>query len=86
MTQASSWQMQEAKARLSDLVKRAASEGPQAITLHGRPVAVVLSREAYERLAGNGRSLLEFMQASPLAGHDEIEFERDQSLTRDPAL
>ena len=41
------WQMQEAKARLSEVVKRAESEGPQDITLHGRSVAVVLSRAAF---------------------------------------
>ncbi len=53
------WQMQEAKARLSELVKLAQSEGPQDITLHGRSVAVVLSRSAFERLSGSalGRPL-----------------------------
>jgi len=40
------WQMQEAKAKLSELVKRAEADGPQDITLHGRSVAVVLSRAA----------------------------------------
>ena len=50
-----SWQMQEAKARLSEVVKLAESEGPQEITLHGRPVAVVLSRTEYESLSGNGQ-------------------------------
>lgn len=77
------WQMQEAKARLSELVKRAEHDGPQDITLHGRSVAVVLSRSAFERLSGQAASLVEFMQASPLAGDgEEVVFERDASLTR----
>ena len=77
------WQMQEAKARLSEVVKRAESDGPQDITLHGRSVAVVLSRAAFERLSGQQASVLEFMQASPLAGlDDELVFERDLSPTR----
>ena len=77
------WQMQEAKARLSEVVKRAESHGPQDITLHGRSVAVVLSRAAFERLSGQQASVLEFMQASPLAGLDnELAFERDRSPTR----
>ena len=81
------WQMQEAKARLSELVKRAEVEGPQDITLHGRSVAVVLSRAAYQRLSGQQASLLDFMQASPLAGLDEeLVIERDASLTRDLSL
>lgn len=80
------WQMQEAKARLSELVKLTESDGPQAITLHGRPVAVVLSQHAFEQLSGSGKSLLELMQCSPLYGLDEIEFERDRSDTREVAL
>jgi prevent-host-death family protein len=77
------WQMQEAKARLSEVVKRAESEGPQDITLHGRSVAVVVSRETFERLAGRGQSLIEFMRRSPLYGLDEIEFQRDRSGVRE---
>lgn len=77
-----SWQMQEAKARLSELVKRAESEGPQDITMHGRSVAVVLSRSAFDALSGNKQTLVEFMQSSPLYGLEDIEFERDKSHTR----
>ena len=84
-----SWQMQTAKARFSELVKHAAQEGPQDITLHGRSVAVVVSRELFDRLSGNEQSLLDFMRASPLAGHDEIACERDRgpgSLPREIAF
>lgn len=44
------WQMQTAKARLAEVVKDAQQSGPQEITVHGRPVAVVLSRTDYDRL------------------------------------
>jgi prevent-host-death family protein len=81
-----SWQMQTAKARFSELVKNAAQEGPQDITLHGRSVAVVVSRELFDRLSGNELSLVDFMRASPLAGRDEIDFARDRSLPREVAL
>ncbi len=80
------WQMQEAKARLSEVVKDAEREGPQEITLHGRPVAVVLSRAQYDRLSGTGESLVAFMRRSPLYGEEEIEFARDKSLTREVSL
>ena len=80
------WQMQEAKARLSEVVKLAQSEGPQDITLHGQSVAVLLSRSAYDRLSGNGRTLVEFMRQSPLYGLEDLEFERDQSTTREVEL
>jgi prevent-host-death family protein len=81
------WQMQEAKARLSEVVKRAEVDGPQDITLHGRSVAVVLSRAAFERLSGQKASVVDFMQSSPLVGLDEeLVFERDTSLTRELPL
>ena len=78
-----SWQMQAAKARFSELVKHATQEGPQDITLHGRSVAVVVSRELFDRLSGNEQSLLDFMRASPLRGHDDLEFDRNRSLPRE---
>ncbi len=79
------WQMQEAKARMSELVKRAQTQ-PQDITLHGKSVAVVISRETFDRLSQNQDSLVDFMRRSPLFGADDIEFERDGSLTREAAF
>lgn len=80
------WQLQHAKARFSDVVKSAKQDGPQDITVHGRSVAVVLSRELFDRLSGNSMSLVEFMQSSPLCDLDELTFERDPSLVRDVDL
>lgn len=80
------WQMQTAKARFSDVVRSAKQDGPQDITVHGKSVAVVVSRELFDRLSGNTESLVEFMQQSPLYGCDDIEFERDQSLAREIVL
>ena len=74
------------KARFSELMKQAADHGPQEITLHGRPVAVVISREEFDRLSGGSASLVEFMQQSPLYDQDDIEFERDRSLPREVVL
>lgn len=83
-----SWQMQAAKAKLSEVVKQAQDSGPQDITLHGRSVAVVLSRADFERLSGQADSLLDFMQRSPLAGVDDdaLDLPRDTSLTRELAF
>ena len=80
------WQIQEAKARLSEVIRKAASEGPQDITLHGRSVAVLVSRDLFDRLSGNSTNLFEFMQKSPLYGLEDIDLERDRSLTRDIEL
>jgi prevent-host-death family protein len=68
------WQLQDAKARFSEVVRRAGSEGPQHITVHGREEAVVISAEEYRRLTGRrtGRDLVRAFQASP---HRDIEIE-----------
>ena len=81
-----SWQMQTAKARFSDVVRSAKQDGPQDITVHGKSVAVVVSRDLFDKLSGNAQSLAEFMQRSPWVGLDELVLERDKSLVRDIAL
>jgi prevent-host-death family protein len=77
-----SWQIQEAKAHLSELLRDTESAGPQEITWHGRAVAVVLSKAEYERLTGARQSLVEFMRQSPLFGADDIDLTRDTNVTR----
>lgn len=70
---------------MSELIKRA-QEQPQDITLHGKSVAVLMSRAAFDRLSGSQGSLVDFMRRSPLYGADDVELERDKSLTREVAL
>jgi prevent-host-death family protein len=76
------WQLQEAKAHMSELVKMAQSQ-PQEITLHGKPVAVLLSRETFEHLSQQQESLVSFMRRSPLWGEEEVNFKREAGLTRE---
>ncbi len=80
------WQLQDAKDRLSELVKLAESEGPQEITVEGRAAAVLLSATDYQRLTRSTESLADFIRRSPLHGLDELEFERDKSPVRDLKL
>ena len=77
----SRWQLQDAKARFSQLVKSAQLEGPQEITVHGKSTAVLLSTEDYQRLTGPKLSFIEFMRRSPLVGVD-LDIRRSTSTTR----
>ena len=79
------WQLQEAKGKFSELVKRALNEGPQGITVRGEPVAVVISRAEYARLTKPKPGFVEFMRGSPMTGL-ELDIERPQGLTREIAL
>ena len=76
------WQLQEAKARLSEVIKKAAKEGPQKITVHGEPTAVIISSEEYERIKHPKGSFVKFMRSSPLYGL-ELHLRREQNLTRE---
>ena len=60
------WQLQEAKNRLSEVVRKAQREGPQVITLHGSDAAVVVSAKDYGRLSRPRGKLVEFFRKSPL--------------------
>ena len=81
----SDWQLQNAKNRLSELVDLASSRGPQTITRHGKPAAVVLSVKDYERIKSGGTSLTEFFARSPLRGV-KLNLDRNPDLGRDVAL
>ena len=76
------WQVQEAKARFSELVRDAAESGPQTITVRGRRAAVVLSADDYDGLKRPQPSVAEFLRASARVGV-ELDIERDKSLPRD---
>lgn len=82
------WQLQSAKTHLSEVLQKAATSGPQQITVHGKPKAVVLSIEDYQKLtAPKGKkakpqSFYEFLRASPLCGLD-LDIERDKSGPRE---
>ncbi|MHB1628332.1 MAG: type II toxin-antitoxin system Phd/YefM family antitoxin, partial [Bacilli bacterium] len=75
------WQLQEAKSRLSRLVSQATREGPQMITVRGKPAVVVLSVKDYQRLTRPRTPLVEFFQKSPLQRED-LDLERSQETSR----
>ena len=62
------WQLQEAKNRLSEVVRKARKDGPQVITVHGADAVVVVSTDQYRRLSKRKGSLTEFFRRSPLVG------------------
>lgn len=75
------WPVAEAKARFSELIDHALSEGPQVITRKGRGAVVVVSVEEWERKTKRSGNLAEFFAASPLRGAD-IQIERTADLPR----
>ena len=60
-----SWQLQEAKQRFSELVRRALEEGPQTVTRRGEEVVVVVPAEEFRRLTGDKPDFKEFLMSAP---------------------
>src|SRR5258707_15773845 len=82
------WQLQVAKARFSELFRRARSEGPQLITRRDKEGVVMMSDEQYELLVGKAHqpiNLLQFFRESPLVGV-ELDLERGKDQARDIEL
>ena len=75
------WQLQEAKNKLSRVIRDAIQRGPQIITRRGTEVAVVLSIDEYRELTARETRLSQFFARSPLAGVD-LDLARDRSGTR----
>jgi prevent-host-death family protein len=65
---AQSWTVAEAKAKFSEIIERAMSEGPQTITRNGRTAAVVVGAEEWQRKTKRVGSMAEFFATSPLRG------------------
>jgi prevent-host-death family protein len=68
------WQLQEAKQRLSEVVRRALEEGPQVVTCHGRDAVVVVALEEFERLKGERGDFKELLRLAP--DFEELEISR----------
>ena len=74
------WQLQEAKSRLSEVIKQAAI-APQTITLRDVPVAVIVSMEKHKQLAKPKKSLIEFLRSAPFP-LDELEIPKREVRER----
>jgi antitoxin Phd len=74
------WQIQHAKARLSEVIELARNEGPQTITRHGAERAVVLSIENYRALIAQRPDFKEYLLGGPKV--DDFSIERDRDTGR----
>ncbi|MQA07976.1 MAG: type II toxin-antitoxin system prevent-host-death family antitoxin [Pseudonocardiaceae bacterium] len=88
------WQVQDAKQRLSEVLRKVQVDGPQFITRHGEEVAVVIDIASYRRLAGIEVEV-DFKEALAGGFHtgdefadavDEVVADRKDSLPREVDL
>lgn len=76
------WPLQDAKNRLSELVRKASEEGPQVITLRGDDAVIVVAADAYRKMTAKRKEgLIEFFRSSPLA-RVTLDLERSRDTGR----
>jgi prevent-host-death family protein len=71
------WQLQQAKTRLSEVIEEAHNRGPQIITRHGAERAVVLSIGDYRALVAHKPSLIEYLLGGSKVEGFDMEPSRD---------
>ncbi len=76
-----SWQVQEAKQRFSELVRRTLEEGPQVVTRHGEEMVVVVSAEEFRRMSEQKMDFKEFLMSAP--DLSVLDLERPREMPRD---
>ena len=81
------WSVAEAKAKLSEVLASAASDGPQCISRNGLPTAMVVDIKTWDRLAPR-RSLVEVLTdpSHRVLTREEVDtlFARDNGPERPP--
>ena len=80
------WKLEDAKARLSEVVRMAGTAGPQLVTIRGKEAAVILAPEAYTQLLPRSKGhqpLVRFLQR---LGLSDLDLEREPDTGRDIAL
>lgn len=76
------WQIQEAKAKFSQVVTEANSRGCQIITKQGEPIAVLLSKKDFDEMTKSKTSLLDLFQNAPCQDI-ELDIRRSKDLPRE---
>jgi antitoxin Phd len=74
------WQLQDAKSRLSQLVESAMNFGPQFITKRGVDSVVVISMEKFNELTKPKNSLAMLLKKAPKA---DLDFSRSNESIRE---
>ena len=75
----SNWQLQDAKARFSELVKRARERGPQHVSLRGEPAVVVISEADFAKLTASRPSIVDHILDGPAWPDDVVDAINDRS-------
>jgi len=81
-----SWKLEDAKARFSELVRRARSEGQQRVTVRGLDAVVVIAAEEFERMLPRDTAALPFVAFMESLSVEGLDLSREPDPGRDVDL
>ena len=85
-TRSQSWKLEDAKAKFSEVVRRAHDQGPQYVTVRGKPTVAIIDVAELQRLLPPETTpvpLVEFLESLYVKG---LDLERDRDVGRDVDL
>lgn len=82
------WLLRDAKARFSEVVRRAVDQGPRHVSVRGEPAVVVLSEKTFAELTGSHPTILDHIVDAPPWPDDLVEAidARSEDTGRDVGL
>jgi antitoxin Phd len=88
MAETDIWKLQDAKARFSELVRRARAGKPQRVTVHGKDAVIVVDTERYEvrPKSPGSRTMAGFIEESKKfrGAAEGVDFEPPLGMTFSP--
>ncbi len=74
------WNLQDAKARFSELVNNALAGAPQVVKRHGKKAVVVIAYKDYAHLQAGNKSLKDMFKTAPKLDEEELPLDRTNNL------
>jgi prevent-host-death family protein len=76
------WSLQDAKAKLSKVIRQMQTDGPQILTVHGKKTAILVPYQESKEDTATGAELVKILENSPLRELRENLFERSAATVK----
>ena len=86
VARSATWKLEEAKAKFSEVVRRAHDQGPQYVTVRGKQAVAIIDAAELERLLPPNPAFVPLVQFLESLYVEGLDLTRDRDLGRDPAL
>jgi len=80
------WKLEEAKAKFSEVVRRAHDQGPQYVTVRGKQAVAIIDAAELERLLPASPAVVPLVQFLESLYVEGLDLTRDRDLGREAAL